>query len=638
MKQCDLGDKNSAIWAKIRLLKGSTGGFPLTDKIYDEDGKTVTGKKNVGERLAQSFFKKANRLREIAQSKQKIDFIANFKKHINTSLITNTLSKFSVPSDGFFESELRRKNSKATDFNGFNQFNFKYLAKSMKTSLQKLAKSCFEHGKLPSEKVFPFYPVWKKKVDLCDLSVKNARPIGQVDNIVKSVITSAMTQVQYHVRRVLDIRQFGFKAKKCCSDLIMTLLCEIYSNLEMAIILQFYDFSSAFSMLDFDIMGEKLANYKFSGTALEFLNDLLQPRTSFMVLDDFESSKMTEQWGVIQGCTSGPPLFNLYTNDMQTSEASATRVKYADDTSDKVKADSWKNALDGAKKCKDEIQAQTDCNLLALDPKKSSVMIPIVTEKNKRLGDFHLVAHLTNSEKLLGIMMDSFLTFRPHVSAIMSKLGESTKILNALKSILVKSDLIIAARNLINSNLDFSAEIYALAADSELKRIQLQVNKMGRIVLKKSPTDHVSNFSIYSKLNVYPVRVLVAIKTMTFWKKRLDSSDRSDLKTHIESAFANDRKTSFKNSRDLIFPLVKLKEKYDFYVEHCRATNKAYFEFNSPNFTKNHLDSVFSDYRSNRREFSTLSASQKRGQIGQAFNARRKKIKPSNVNFDQFLF
>ena len=152
------------------------------------------------------------------------------------------------------------------------------------------------------------------------------------------------------------------------------------------------------------------------------------------------------------------------------------------------------------------------------------------------------------------------------------------------------------------------------------------------------PTDHVSNFTIYSTLNVYPVKILVTIKTLMFWKKRLDSTDQSDLNIEIKSAFSNDRRTSFKNNRDLIFPLQKLKEKYDFYVSHCRATGKIYFEFNSANFTKNHLDVVFSDYRSNKREFSTLSTSQKRGQNLQTYNARKKKMKPSNLNFDQFLF
>ena len=245
-----------------------------------------------------------------------------------------------------------------------------------------------------------------------------------------------------------------------------------------------------------------------------------------MILDDFRSSDMTENYGVVQGCTSGPPYFSLYSNDMQIEHPDVVRVKYADDTSDEVISNSWGKALEIAKLCKESLQDQTDRNLLALDPKKSSVVIPIITSQNKRLDDFHLVENLANTERLLGVQVDSFLTFGPHISKIMSKLGESTKILHALKSTLKPWDLIIAARNLINSNLDFSSEIYALASDVELMRIQKQVNKMGRLVLKRYPHDHVSNFSVYSKIGVYPVRVLVAIRTLCFWKKAYLTSKR----------------------------------------------------------------------------------------------------------------
>ena len=218
----------------------------------------------------------------------------------------------------------------------------------------------------------------------------------------------------------------------------------------------------------------------------------------------------------------------------------------------------------------------------------------------------------------------------------MSKLGESTQILNALKSTLTTSDLIIAARNLINSNLDFGAEIYSLAADCELKRIQLQVQKMGRIVLKKLPMDHVSNFTIYSKLNIYPVRILTTIKTLAFWKKRLEG-DGCDLKSEIERAFSTVRRSHFLPGRELILPLAKLTEKYDFYVAHCRATNKIFHKFNSPNFTKSHLDTVFSDYRSNKFEFETLSDQKKRGRGFFIHSSQKKRIKPSDLNFRTFL-
>ena len=164
----------------------------------------------------------------------------------------------------------------------------------------------------------------------------------------------------------------------------------------------------------------------------------------------------------------------------------------------------------------------------------------------------------------------------------------------------------------------------------------MQVNKMSRIVLKRFSTDLVSNFTVYSKLNIYPVKILTSIKTLTFWKKRLDG-EQCDLKSEIISAFSTFRRAHFLPKRNLIKPLAILTEKYDFYVSHCRATNKVFHKFNSPNFTKTHLDSVICDYRSNKFEFKTLSSSIKRGRDFRVHNSRKKMMKPSDLNFRTFL-
>ena len=87
------------------------------------------------------------------------------------------------------------------------------------------------------------------------------------------------------------------------------------------------------------------------------------------------SANWSEEQGVIQGCVGGPPSFKLFTNDIQKrstgdcSDQEIMRSKYADDTSDLVKAMSWLAAEIKLKFSIADMAKKSLANLLTLNLK-----------------------------------------------------------------------------------------------------------------------------------------------------------------------------------------------------------------------------------------------------------------------------
>ena len=222
---------------------------------------------------------------------------------------------------------------------------------------------------------------------------------------------------------------------------------------------------------------------------------------------------------------------------------------------------------------------------------KSNKPVPIITPENKLLSDFETHVSGPKTEKILGILLDSELNFESHISKIIGKLIVSCKVLRALKPIVPFSMMPMIAKNLINSSLYFSCEIYAMASTSQLRRIQLAVHAVGRTALKRKPNEHRSNFEIYQKLGIFPIKVICAIQTIFFWRRQLTTPAHPLIRDALENSFATSRRTCFKARNDQPRPIRTLIDAYEFYKAHCRATSRPIVEFRK--ISKKELDGAF---------------------------------------------
>ena len=97
------------------------------------------------------------------------------------------------------------------------------------------------------------------------------------------------------------------------------------------------------------------------------------------------------------------------------------------------------------------------------------------------------------------------------------------------------------------------------------------VQKIGRFVLRKGRTDHISNFSVYKTIGVLPLKYMAARQCLSFWQKVHANPDSHPLlKDSLKQIYTNSRQSGFKPLSELPPPLYRLVSSYNLFIEQCR--------------------------------------------------------------------
>ena len=94
----------------------------------------------------------------------------------------------------------------------------------------------------------------------------------------------------------------------------------------------FADHSKAFDTIDFYTLIQKIHTFNFSKYFLYWAMNYLTFQQHFVQIDAHFSTLLTSEFGVPQGSTLGPILFNLCAVDMLQMTPESKCLQYADDT------------------------------------------------------------------------------------------------------------------------------------------------------------------------------------------------------------------------------------------------------------------------------------------------------------------
>ena len=223
--------------------------------------------------------------------------------------------------------------------------------------------------------------------------------------------------------------QNGFRKKRSCEDHLFSLTSIIRNRKrdKLDTFVTFVDFEKAFDRVDRKLLFHKLQSLGFGGKILSILKSLYSNCNVCVNVNGFLSPSFTSKFGVKQGDSLSPTLFNLFINDLaDTLNASSNGVKLNDD----IQISSLLYADDLAIISDSEENMQHLLNILDLWCKKWRMLVNVGKTKTVHFRSaarprsnfpFTLNNHsveCVDRYKYLGIVLDEHLLFNVTASVL----------------------------------------------------------------------------------------------------------------------------------------------------------------------------------------------------------------------------
>ena len=227
----------------------------------------------------------------------------------------------------------------------------------------------------------------------------------------------------------------------------------------------------------------KLKQNGISGNLLNLLCDFLRNRKQRVLLNGQVSGWSDVTAGVPQSSILGPLLFLIYINNLSEGLSSNTKL-LADDTSlFSVTHDINTSALElNSNLAKIKRWALPWKMNFNRNPKKEAQEV-IFSRKSKAISHPPIVFNNNNviqntSQKHLGIILDSRLSFEKHLETVLCKINKTIDLIRKLQNLLPRTVLITLYKAFVRPHLDYGDIIYDQANNTSfLQKLEsLQYN------------------------------------------------------------------------------------------------------------------------------------------------------------------
>ena len=189
------------------------------------------------------------------------------------------------------------------------------------------------------------------------------------------------------------------------------------------------DLSKAFDCLNHDLLIAKLAAYGFSIDALKLVRSYLTNRYQRVRINGSYSYWIEVIFGVPQGSILGPILFNIFLADLFSLPLETNMVNFADDNSPFSCSESTDSVIEQLEKDTKLILSWFETNKLKANPDKFHFLLSDhLLDKSIKIGKVEI--QNSECEKLLGIKIDSKLSFKEHVTTLCDKASNKLHALN----------------------------------------------------------------------------------------------------------------------------------------------------------------------------------------------------------------
>ena len=318
-------------------------------------------------------------------------------------------------------------------------------------------------------------------------SPNDYRPISITPILSKIFERLLAKRLSVFLKPFLPETQFGFRKGLGTSDALLLLVHEVQSaldrNCESRLVS--LDFSAAFDTVNHKGLLFKLKSVGIGGKILGILTEFLTNRQQRVVVDGCFSPYSRVYSGVPQGSVLGPLLFILYTSDMWFSITNKI-LAYADDTSLYAHVPSPAMRMSVADSLSEDLNKIHSWCLqwgMKLNPNKSKEMI---VSRSRTLVPEHpnllingVIINRSNQLKLLGVTLDSKLTFETHLRNMARGISQKLGILRKSKKIYKDDDILRRCFfSFILPHFEYCSAVWSSAADSHLRLLERAFNSV----------------------------------------------------------------------------------------------------------------------------------------------------------------
>jgi hypothetical protein len=279
------------------------------------------------------------------------------------------------------------------------------------------------------------------------------------------------------------------------------------------------DFSQAFDS-NHSLLLAVMKFYRFGPSVISWFGSYLENRTQRTKLGSVASSPLVKYHGVPQGSCLGPVLFILFAATMGETLKYCQLYAYADDAQLRLTYDAT-TPIDTVTRLLssdlDSINEWSNNHGISLNSEKCSVMTfhsnrflptaPIdgVFLDGKQLKSVHV-------SKLLGVTLDSELTFSDHVSAVCQRAMVRLRILFKHRHLFPSETKLRLVQALVLSVIDYCLPVYGNAVSvGDMEKLQRVQNMCVRYVSGLRKFDHISKAR--KSLGLLPMKNVCALRT-----------------------------------------------------------------------------------------------------------------------------
>ena len=416
-------------------------------------------------------------------------------RNIESKIPENVEFNNSRVSISFIKSQLENlKTNKATGIDDISAKFLKMAAPIICKPLSHLLNLSIQSGEYPKMlKKANVTPIFKKgnKSD-----PNNYRPISVlpiISSIFETHISNCVTKFM-DTHNLIYHNQSGFRKNHSCQTALTKLvdhwLAQMNENNTVGVVL--LHLTKAFDLVSHKILLQKLRSYKFDNQSLAWFNSYLSDRTQQVHISGKLSTERDIKAGVPQGSVLGPLLFILFINDLPLHIDFCELDLYADDATMTAFSSSLSTLLNFMRS---DLHNFLNCcvdNDMTLNLAKTIAMFLSSKQNiNRILSDPPNIVlngepiRISQQEKLLGINIDSSLSWHSQIDKALKKCNTLLFLLGRIKQYLSIPIRKLFYNAYILHHLDYCCTIWGNTTADSINAVVKFQKRAARLILDR---------------------------------------------------------------------------------------------------------------------------------------------------------